>query len=124
MSDTAKLRHLPSVHQVLDRLPPSSSRFPHSLAVAEIRRAIDAARTEIRDGTPQPNPIPIEQRDASEITNGLGRQTAPNDVDVYNPAFDVTPAELITAIITERGVIRAPYARAIRELFPNADAPS
>ena len=50
--------------------------------------------------------IPIEQRDASEITHGFGRQTAPDGIDVYNPAFDVTPATLIEAIITERGIIR------------------
>jgi methylthioribose-1-phosphate isomerase len=50
--------------------------------------------------------IPIEQRDAREITHGLGRQTAPEGVAVYNPAFDVTPAELITAIITELGIIQ------------------
>lgn len=49
--------------------------------------------------------IPIEQRDSREVTHGMGRQTAPDDVDVYNPAFDVTPASLIRALITERGVI-------------------
>ncbi len=49
--------------------------------------------------------IPIEQRDASEITHAFGRQTAPAGIDVYNPAFDVTPAEYINAIITERGLI-------------------
>ncbi len=49
--------------------------------------------------------IPIEQRKSAEITHGLGVQTAPSDTVVYNPAFDVTPSELITAIITERGVI-------------------
>lgn len=49
--------------------------------------------------------IPIEQRAASEITHGFGRQTVPDGVAVWNPAFDVTPAELITAIICERGVI-------------------
>ncbi len=49
--------------------------------------------------------IPIELRGSDEITNGFGRQTAPDGVEVYNPAFDVTPAELIRAIITERGVI-------------------
>ena len=49
--------------------------------------------------------IPIEQRAAAEITNGFGRSTAPDGVNVYNPAFDVTPAELITAIITEHGII-------------------
>ncbi len=50
--------------------------------------------------------IPIEQRDPREVTHGFGRQTAPTGVAVYNPAFDVTPAELIAAIICERGVIR------------------
>jgi methylthioribose-1-phosphate isomerase len=49
--------------------------------------------------------IPIEQRSAAEITHGFGRQTAPEGIDVYNPAFDVTPARLIRAIITERGII-------------------
>ncbi len=50
--------------------------------------------------------IPIEQRAAEEITNGFGRQTAPAGAAVYNPAFDVTPAELIAAIITDRGVVQ------------------
>jgi len=49
--------------------------------------------------------IPIEQRDPAEITHPLGQQAAPADCDVYNPAFDVTPARLVRAIITERGVI-------------------
>jgi methylthioribose-1-phosphate isomerase len=50
--------------------------------------------------------IPIEQRDPREVTHGFGRQTAPDGIAVYNPAFDVTPAGLITAIICDRGVIR------------------
>ena len=50
--------------------------------------------------------IPIEERNPEEITHGFGRQTAPTGVNVYNPAFDVTPAELISAIITEKGLIR------------------
>jgi len=49
--------------------------------------------------------IPIERRAAEEITHGFGRQTAPDGIDVYNPAFDMTPARYIKAIITERGVI-------------------
>ena len=53
--------------------------------------------------------IPIEQRDPREVTHGFGRQTAPDGVGVYNPAFDVTPNELVTAIVTERGIVRAPY---------------
>jgi len=49
--------------------------------------------------------IPIEQRDPREITQGFGRQTAPDGIRVYNPAFDVTPARLIKALITEKGII-------------------
>lgn len=49
--------------------------------------------------------IPIEQRSSTEITHGFGKQTAPEGIEVYNPAFDVTPARLIKAIITERGII-------------------
>jgi methylthioribose-1-phosphate isomerase len=53
--------------------------------------------------------IVIEERDAAEVRGVAGRQTAPSASPVHNPAFDVTPAELITAIVTERGVFRAPY---------------
>lgn len=49
--------------------------------------------------------IPIEQRSSTEITHGFGKQTAPEGIDVYNPAFDVTPARLIKGIITEHGII-------------------
>lgn len=65
---------------------------------------------------PDGSSIPIEQRDPREITHGFGRQTAPDGVSVYNPAFDVTPYRLITAIITERGVIRPVTTEAIREV--------
>jgi methylthioribose-1-phosphate isomerase len=54
------------------------------------------------------NQIPIEERDADEITHGFGLQTAADGVKVYNPAFDVTPAQLITGIITEKGIIESP----------------
>ncbi len=49
--------------------------------------------------------IPIEQRAADEVRGGFGRQTAPDDVAVYSPAFDVTPAELIKGIVTEKGIL-------------------
>ncbi|MFT7487418.1 MAG: methylthioribose-1-phosphate isomerase, partial [Candidatus Paceibacteria bacterium] len=52
--------------------------------------------------------IPIEERPASEIINGFGMATAPEGVKVYNPAFDVTPARLVTGIVTETGVIMEP----------------
>ncbi|HQO43120.1 MAG TPA: S-methyl-5-thioribose-1-phosphate isomerase [Bacillota bacterium] len=67
--------------------------------------------------TPSGNEIPIEERKPDEITCGLGRRTAPLGVKTYNPAFDVTPHELITAIITEKGVVRQPYDEGIRKLF-------
>jgi methylthioribose-1-phosphate isomerase len=60
--------------------------------------------------------IPIEQRAASEVTHVFGRQVAPPDTAAENPAFDVTPARYISAIITERGVARAPYEESLRTL--------
>ncbi len=57
--------------------------------------------------------IPIEQRDAREVTHSNGRQMTPDGVGIENPAFDVTPSRYITAIITERGVLRAPFAESI-----------
>ena len=61
--------------------------------------------------------IPIELRDSGEITNGFGRQTAPDDVQVYNPAFDVTPADLIEAIITEHGLIQPVTTENVRSMI-------
>jgi methylthioribose-1-phosphate isomerase len=60
--------------------------------------------------------IPIEQRPEGEITEAFGKRTAPRGVPVYNPAFDVTPAELISALITEKGIVRPvtqPHIRAL-----------
>jgi methylthioribose-1-phosphate isomerase len=61
--------------------------------------------------------IPIEQRDPREVTHGFGRQTAPDGVQVYNPAFDVTPARLIHALITDRGVIAPVNDQRIRDVL-------
>ncbi len=61
--------------------------------------------------------IPIEERQAEEITQGFGKQTAPTGVQVYNPAFDVTPAEYITAIITEKGIIQPVGKDKIQQLI-------
>lgn len=66
---------------------------------------------------PNGDAIPIEQRAATEITHGFGRQTAPNGIDVYNPAFDVTPAELIHTIICENGLIHPVETERIHERF-------
>jgi methylthioribose-1-phosphate isomerase len=61
--------------------------------------------------------IAIEERDPREITHGFGRQTAPDGVAVFNPAFDVTPARLIHAIVTEKGIIRPVSEEAIRQVL-------
>ena len=60
--------------------------------------------------------IPIEQRPASEVTEVFGTPVAPENTQVENPAFDVTPSKYVTAIITERGVARAPYGESLRAL--------
>ncbi len=64
--------------------------------------------------------IPIEQRDAQEVIHGFGRRTAPRDAQVYNPAFDVTPARLITAIVCEKGIVRPPYKTGLARLLRSA----
>lgn len=61
--------------------------------------------------------IPIEERHEKEITCAFGKRTAPEGVKVFNPAFDVTPHEWITAIITEKGIVRAPYNEGLKRLF-------
>jgi methylthioribose-1-phosphate isomerase len=63
---------------------------------------------------PTGNEIPIEQRDPKEVSHMLGRAVAPKGTKTFNPAFDVTSQDLISAIITEKGVIRPPYERNIR----------
>lgn len=70
---------------------------------------VSAPLSTIDFDTPTGAAIVIEERGQREVTHGFGRQTAPDGVRVYNPAFDVTPARLVTAIITERGVVSPPY---------------
>lgn len=90
--------------------------------IALLARAHDlpfyiAAPSSTFDGSiPSGDKIPIESRKAEEITEGLGRRTAPHGIRVENPAFDVTPHELITAFITEKGVLRPPYVENLRIL--------
>jgi methylthioribose-1-phosphate isomerase len=60
--------------------------------------------------------IPIEERPAIEVTHHGGKQLTPHGVGIANPAFDVTPAKYVTAVITERGVLRAPYTESLREM--------
>jgi methylthioribose-1-phosphate isomerase len=61
--------------------------------------------------------IPIEERDENEITFGFGKRTAPEGIKVYNPSFDITPHEYITAFITEKGIVRPPFAQQLKQLF-------
>jgi methylthioribose-1-phosphate isomerase len=66
--------------------------------------------------TPHGDLIPIEQRPAIEVTHSNGKQMTPNGAAIENPAFDVTPAKYITAIITERGILRAPFTESIQQM--------
>ncbi|HEX4064983.1 MAG TPA: S-methyl-5-thioribose-1-phosphate isomerase [Acidobacteriaceae bacterium] len=66
--------------------------------------------------TPTGDAIPIEQRAQKEVTHHAGKQLTPHGVGIENPAFDVTPARYVTAIITERGVLRAPYDESLAGL--------
>ena len=66
--------------------------------------------------TPTGDQIPIEQRSPREITHHGGKQMAPDGALVENPAFDVTPANYVSAIVTERGIARAPYLESLKEL--------
>jgi methylthioribose-1-phosphate isomerase len=65
------------------------------------------------------NQIPIEERTAQEVVEIHGKRTAPDGIEVRHPAFDVTPNELVTAIITEKGIARPPYTESLRKLFKN-----
>jgi len=67
--------------------------------------------------TPTGAEIPIEERSAEEITEGFGKRTAPQGVKVFNPAFDITPHEYVTAIITEKGIVHAPFEENLHKLF-------
>ena len=67
--------------------------------------------------TPDGSKIPIEQRNPKEVTHIAGRQMVPDGVSIENPAFDVTPARYVGAIITERGIARAPYETSLRDLI-------
>jgi methylthioribose-1-phosphate isomerase len=65
---------------------------------------------------PDGGQIPIEQRNAKEVSHIAGKQMVPDGVAIENPAFDVTPANYVTAIITEKGVARAPYTESLAQL--------
>src|SRR5436190_9430159 len=72
--------------------------------------------------TPSGRDIPIEERNAREVTHVGGAQVAPDGALVWNPAFDVTPHDLIAGIITERGILRAPYLESLKHAFEKETA--
>ena len=65
---------------------------------------------------PDGSGIPIEERCPTEVTHYAGKQIAPNGIKVRNPAFDVTPARLVTAIITENGISRGNYPQQLEKM--------
>lgn len=85
----------------------------YGLALAARHHAIPfyvaAPASSFDAATPNGDAIEIECRDADEVRRGFGRQTAPDEAAIHNPAFDVTPAELVTAIVSDRGIHRPPY---------------
>jgi methylthioribose-1-phosphate isomerase len=89
----------------------------YTLAVLAARHGIPfhvaAPISTVDLGTPDGSAIPIEERAAAEVLYVRGQRIAPPDTEVRNPSFDITPAELITAIVTDEGVITAPYAEAL-----------
>ncbi|RLC65231.1 MAG: S-methyl-5-thioribose-1-phosphate isomerase, partial [Chloroflexi bacterium] len=76
---------------------------------------VAAPTTTIDVSLPAGKDIPIEERSPDEVTDFHGVRTAPQDCQAANPAFDVTPHRYITAIITERGIIREPFGEGIGE---------
>ena len=80
---------------------------------------VAAPISSIDPACPDGHAIPIEERPAREVTHIGDRQIAPTGIRVANPAFDVTPHQLVTAIITERGVARPPYKRSLARLLSN-----
>lgn len=72
--------------------------------------------------TPDGSQIPIEQRNPAEVTHIAGKAITPPGVQIENPAFDVTPAKYVTAIVTERGIARAPYEQSLAHLVREGHA--
>jgi methylthioribose-1-phosphate isomerase len=83
----------------------------------EVPFYVVAPTSTVDPSTPTGGDIPIEERDPLEVTAVLGTPIAPEATPAWNPAFDVTPAELISAIVTERGIARAPFERSLAGLL-------
>src|SRR5439155_1925570 len=90
--------------------------YPLALAAkaAKVPFVVVAPMSTLDARVPDGAHIAIEERDPSEVTSVLGTPVAPFGTSAVNPAFDVTPADLITAIVTEKGVARAPFERSLR----------
>jgi len=91
--------------------------YPLALAAsaAGVPFVVVAPTSTVDLSVPDGRTIPVEERAASEVTTILGTPAAPAGTQAINPAFDVTPSSLITAIVTEKGVARAPFAAALRD---------
>ena len=93
----------------------------YSVAVLAARHGVPfyvaAPLSTIDRGTASGGDIPIEERDAEEVVHAFGKRIAPQDTEALNLAFDVTPAELVAALITDAGVLRPPYGESIDAAF-------
>lgn len=85
---------------------------------------VAAPRSSIDMATPSGDQVVIEERPESEVTCGFGQRTAPQGVQAYNPAFDVTPAPLVSAIITEVGIIHPPFHVTLPEVMTRSFLPA
>ena len=98
----------------------------YTLAVLAARHGVPfyvcAPTSSVDLATPDGAAIPIEERKAEEVLSFRGVRIAPPDTDVRNPSFDVTPADLITGIVTEEGVLRGPFEQGLAEAVANANA--
>ncbi len=83
---------------------------------------VAAPSSTVDPATPDGASIPIEERGADEVRRGFGRLTAPEDVPIWAPAFDVAPASLISAIVTDRGILEPPLDRSIAAAYGSAEA--
>ena len=100
----------------------------YGLALAARRHGVPfyvaAPLSTVDPDAPDGAAIPIEQRDPDEVHAWRGVRVTPEGVDAWNPAFDVTPADLVTAIVTEAGVLRPPYAESLGAALRGRDGPA
>ncbi len=97
--------------------------YPLALAAGRhgVQFIVAAPTTTLDPDLPSGDSIPIEERAPEEVTGFAGTSWAPDGVQAFNPAFDVTPADLVTAIVTDRGVLRPPYAGKIEKAVADSE---